>query len=520
MAQNENITLSLGDKIDILNKTQSLDARYGVYDSEIDALAAMQNYGLDGRQVAVYTDKPNGKVQLYLYNGVLHQLEPISGGGGGGIESVTGDLVDNTDPLNPIVNTPNITLEQARQNGNVLEGDIELGSSAQIFQGVTDYQNSQDMFTSSGFRFVYGDWEGFVGILDGEDGAPYMTYYNNVTNEARKITSQSLSISKGDTYIALTTDPDNECLLVTALNGANHGKGIDSDEYYGANYTDNTYVQKKYVDDEISAIPIPTKTSDLINDGADNTSTYVEHDELAPVATSNDYEDLDNLPNLLVLGETSTTAYRGDRGKTAYEHSQGVGNPHKTTLQQVVDENGTVEDELVSFTSATPNSPRVDINNEQVKIEDVTEAASVKIGFRDIEFEHGGNKLSVSPVTVDDDYTVVIQAKDHTLAGLDDVALSIETAGFLQRTGTEIAFDKWATYDSYGSPSDGNFSYDLTNAVVGMIQVAYHEDSLVPTFTQVGLDIMITGEYQPDVVNKIAFELIALDRILINIKAL
>lgn len=33
----------------------------------------------------------------------------------------------------------------------------------------------------------------------------------------------------------------------------------------------------------------------------------------------------------LALGETSATAYRGDRGKTAYDHSQVTGNPHGTT---------------------------------------------------------------------------------------------------------------------------------------------------------------------------------------------
>jgi hypothetical protein len=38
----------------------------------------------------------------------------------------------------------------------------------------------------------------------------------------------------------------------------------------------------------------------------------------------------------LVLGETSTTAYRGDRGKTAYDHSQIIaGNPHGTTYTDV-----------------------------------------------------------------------------------------------------------------------------------------------------------------------------------------
>lgn len=38
----------------------------------------------------------------------------------------------------------------------------------------------------------------------------------------------------------------------------------------------------------------------------------------------------------LALGETSTTAYRGDRGKTAYDHSQMItGNPHNVTKGQV-----------------------------------------------------------------------------------------------------------------------------------------------------------------------------------------
>jgi len=37
----------------------------------------------------------------------------------------------------------------------------------------------------------------------------------------------------------------------------------------------------------------------------------------------------------LALGETSSTAYRGDRGKTAYDHSQTTGNPHNTTKSDV-----------------------------------------------------------------------------------------------------------------------------------------------------------------------------------------
>lgn len=37
----------------------------------------------------------------------------------------------------------------------------------------------------------------------------------------------------------------------------------------------------------------------------------------------------------LALGETASTAYRGDRGKIAYDHSQVTGNPHGTTINDI-----------------------------------------------------------------------------------------------------------------------------------------------------------------------------------------
>lgn len=43
---------------------------------------------------------------------------------------------------------------------------------------------------------------------------------------------------------------------------------------------------------------VPTKTSQLQNDGSDGTSTYVEADELGAVATSNNYNDLNNKPTI------------------------------------------------------------------------------------------------------------------------------------------------------------------------------------------------------------------------------
>ena len=39
----------------------------------------------------------------------------------------------------------------------------------------------------------------------------------------------------------------------------------------------------------------------------------------------------------VALGETSSTAYRGDRGKIAYDHSISQGNPHNTTTSEVIE---------------------------------------------------------------------------------------------------------------------------------------------------------------------------------------
>ena len=60
----------------------------------------------------------------------------------------------------------------------------------------------------------------------------------------------------------------------------------------------------------------------------------------------------------LALGETSSTAFRGDLGKAAYDHSQQTGNPHGTTATDV----------------GLGNVPNVSTNNQTVTY---TEAASL-----------------------------------------------------------------------------------------------------------------------------------------------
>lgn len=57
----------------------------------------------------------------------------------------------------------------------------------------------------------------------------------------------------------------------------------------------------------IDAIVVPTQTSDLMNDGADGTSTYVEADELATVATTGSYSDLSGTPTIPTVNDATLT---------------------------------------------------------------------------------------------------------------------------------------------------------------------------------------------------------------------
>lgn len=59
--------------------------------------------------------------------------------------------------------------------------------------------------------------------------------------------------------------------------------------------------QGKALKDLIDALVIPTKTSDIVNDGSDGTSTYVEADELPAVLTNAQYNALWSQPNQLNL---------------------------------------------------------------------------------------------------------------------------------------------------------------------------------------------------------------------------
>lgn len=101
------------------------------------------------------------------------------------------------------------------------------------------------------------------------------------------------TVAKTGSYNDLSDKPTiGDGTLTIKKNGSNVGT-------FTANATTNTDVN----------IVVPTKTSDLANDGSDGASQYVESNDLATVATSGSYNDLTNKPN---IGNATLTIKRND----------------------------------------------------------------------------------------------------------------------------------------------------------------------------------------------------------------
>lgn len=96
----------------------------------------------------------------------------------------------------------------------------------------------------------------------------------------------------------LTNDGDGQSPFATEDYVDTYGGKIDTIEVNGIAQP----IVNKTVD-----ITVPTKTSDLTNDGADGTSTYVEADNLGAAAFSNQYADLDGLPTIPTVNDATLT---------------------------------------------------------------------------------------------------------------------------------------------------------------------------------------------------------------------
>lgn len=114
-----------------------------------------------------------------------------------------------------------------------------------------------------------------------------------LSNRITSLDNSLATVAKTGSYNDLSNKPTiGNGTLTIKKNGSNVGT-------FTANATAN-----KNID-----ISVPTKTSDLVNDGSDGASQYVENDDLAAVATSGSYNDLTNKPT---IGNATLTIKRNN----------------------------------------------------------------------------------------------------------------------------------------------------------------------------------------------------------------
>lgn len=197
----------------------------------------------------------NGHVYLFSSDGIPTF---ISDGGSGTID------------YEELENKPSI-------NGHELVGDSSLediGVDDAIADALEDYTKTDDLATVA----LSGDYDDLI-------NKPTIPVVNDAT----------LTIQKEGSSIGTFTA---NSATNTTINVVETDPTVPS---WAKQPTKPTYSYS-----EITNKPtIPSKTSDLVNDGADNTSTYVEADELATVATSGSYNDLTDKPADFELVEMS-----------------------------------------------------------------------------------------------------------------------------------------------------------------------------------------------------------------------
>ncbi len=93
----------------------------------------------------------------------------------------------------------------------------------------------------------------------------------------------------------------------------------------------------------------------------------------------------------LALGETSSTAYRGDRGAIAYNHSLSKSNPHSTTASQVGlgnVPNVTTNNQTPTFTMARTNSNLVSGETLTISLGKISKAINSLISHISDSIKH------------------------------------------------------------------------------------------------------------------------------------
>lgn len=295
------------------------------------------------------------------------------------------------------------------------------------------------------------------------DGYCYITsdkkrFYFDFINESGQLQRGSLTVGESDTATKLkkavkigSADFDGSAAitlaqmgaLASSLKGANNGLAeLDSSGKVPASQLPS-FVDDVLEFESLSAFPTTGESGKIYISVLEGNSYRWTGTTYAPIGSS------------IALGETSSTAYRGDRGKIAYDHSQITNgtNPHKTTFANIESKpttiggygitdakiaNGVI---TIGSSTITPLTPSSSLDASKIGSGTLAAARLATSGVTagsygpsgNTSATHGGT-ITVPQVTVDT-YGRVTSAASRTI--------TMPSVGYLSRTVT-LAAASWS----------------------------------------------------------------------------
>lgn len=201
---------------------------------------------------------------------------------------------------------------------------------------------------------------------------------------------------------------DDRYYTESEINTKLSGKAASSHKHAAA---DITSVNASAITGKIAAANLPSYVDDVLEyDGKSKFPSTGEAGKIYTDTTTNKIYRWGGsayvvISDTIALGETQSTAYRGDRGKVAYSHSQITsGNPHKVTKSDVglgsVDNTSDANKSVKYAKSATANNPIKTTGNGSAYAATVNGITALTIGAKFTMVPHVESTTTVPTLNV------------------------------------------------------------------------------------------------------------------------
>jgi hypothetical protein len=243
-----------------------------------------------------------------------------------------------------IANLETTKLNKSTYNGTAqnLKNDIDGKANISHTHDISNVTNLQPTLNNKLDKGTYvGNAQDLKNDIDGKANISHTHDISNVTNLQPTLDGKESTISAGTTGQYWRGDKTWQTLDKSAVGLSNADNTSDANKPISNATQSALNAKADLVDGKVPSSQLPSYIDDVLEFA--NLASFPATGESGKIYIALDTNKTyrwrgtgyAEISASLALGETSETAYRGDRGKTAYEHSQTIGNPHGTTKADI-----------------------------------------------------------------------------------------------------------------------------------------------------------------------------------------